>query len=131
MAIWVIANFFDFGKDDPDRVWGWKLAEYMAQRELHELGNLTPSFTMGNEILKTVKSPATVLNTTQAALNLTASLIDPRDWTDEIESGKYEGMSTLHKNFLKAPFPILAPFNQLERVSEGIEDVTRYYARPN
>jgi hypothetical protein len=86
---------------------------------------------MGNEILKTVKSPATVLNTTQAALNLTASLLDPRDWTDEIESGKYEGMSTLHKNILKAPFPILAPFNQFDRFIDNIEEVTRYYARPN
>ena len=131
MLIWAIANFVDFGKGDPDRSWRMKLAEYMAQRELHELGNLTPSFTMGNEILKTVKSPATVLNTTQAALNLTASLLDPRDWTDEIESGKYEGMSTLHKNILKAPFPILAPFNQFDRFIDNIEEVTRYYARPN
>lgn len=129
MAIWAIANFVSFGKDDPDRAWGLKLAEYMAQRELHELGNLTPSFTMGNEILKTVKSPASILNTTQAAMNLFSSLLDPRDWNDEIESGKYEGMSTLHKNFLKAPFPILSPFNQLDRFVYDIEDVTRYYAR--
>ena len=85
---------------------------------------------MGNEILKTVKSPATVLNTTQAAMNLAASLLDPRDWNDEIESGKYEGMSTLHKNILKAPFPILAPFNQLDRFTDSLEEVTRYYARP-
>lgn len=131
MLIWAIANFFSFGKDDPDRVWAMKLAEYMAQRELHELGNLTPSFTMGNEILKTVKSPATVLNTTQAAMNLVSSLLDPRDWNDEIGSGKYEGMSTLHKNILKAPFPILAPFNQLDRFIDNIDEVTRYYARPN
>lgn len=129
MLIWAIANFVNFGKDDPDRVWALKLAEYMAQRELHELGNLTPSFTMGNEILKTVKSPASILNTTQAAINLTASFFDPRDWNDEIQSGKYKGMSTLHKNILKAPFPILAPFNQLDRFTENIEEVTRYYAR--
>jgi hypothetical protein len=129
-AVWAIANFVNFGKDDPKRAYALKLAEYMAQRELHELGNLTPSFTMGNEILKTIKSPATVLNTTQAGLNLFSSILDPRDWNDEIQSGKYEGMSTLHKNFLKAPFPILAPFNQFERLSEGIEEVTRYYARP-
>lgn len=129
LAIWAIATFCSFGKDDPDRGWGMKLAEYMAQRELHELGNLTPSFTMGNEILKTVKSPASILNTTQAALNFSASVLDPRDWFDEIESGKYEGMSTLHKNFLKAPFPILAPFNQLDRVIDNIDETTRYYAR--
>lgn len=129
LCIWAIANFVSFGKGDPNRSWALKMAEYMAQRELHELGNLTPSFTMGNEILKTIKSPASILNTTQAALNLTASILDPRDWFDEIESGKYEGMSTLHKNFLKAPFPILAPFNQLDRVIDNIEETTRYYAR--
>lgn len=127
--IWAIANFVDFGKDDPDRVWALKFAEYMAQRELHELGNLTPSFTMGNEILKTIKSPAVMLNTTQSALNLVSSMLDPRDWNDEIQSGRYEGMSTLHRNILRAPFPILAPFNQLERFSDNIEEVTRYYAR--
>ena len=131
MLIWAIANFMDFGKGDPARSWKWKFAEYMAQRELHELGNLTPSFTMGNEILKTVKSPATVLNTTQATLNLVSSILDPRDWNNEIESGKYEGMSTLHKNILKAPLPILSPFNQLDRIIDNIEEATRYYARPN
>lgn len=129
LLIWAIANFVDFGKGDPNRSWALKMAEYMAQRELHELGNLTPSFTMGQEMLKTIKSPASILNTTQAALNLTASILDPIDWFDEIESGKYEGMSTLHKNFLKAPFPILAPFNQLDRVIDNIDETTRYYAR--
>lgn len=130
MIIWAIANFCSFGKDDPKRSWTMKLAEYMAQRELHELGNLTPSFVMGNELLKTVKSPATILNTTQAAFDFVASLFDPRDWNDIIESGKYEGMSTLHKNFLKAPFTVLTPFKQYDRAVENIDDVTRYYARP-
>lgn len=129
MAVALIANFVSFGKDDPDRIWALKLAEYMAQRELHELGNLTPSFTMGKEILKTIKSPASILNTTQSALNLCESLVNPWDWNDTIESGKYEGMSTLHKNILKAPFPILSPFNQLDRFINNIEETTRYYAR--
>lgn len=128
-AVALIANFVNFGKDDPDRVWALKLAEYMAQREMHELGNLAPSFTMGKEILKTIKSPATVLNTTQATMNLLQSMISPWDWTDEIESGRYEGMSTLHKNFLKAPIPVLAPFNQLDRMINNIEETTLFYAR--
>lgn len=129
MCIAALANFCSFGKDDPDRIWALKLAEYMAQREKHELGNLTPSFTMGREILKTVKSPASILNTTQATMNLIESALWPWDWFDEIQSGKYEGMSTLHKNLLKAPIPILAPFNQADRLIDNIEETTLFYAR--
>jgi len=129
LSVAALANFCSFGKDDPDRIWALKLAEYMAQREKHELGNLTPSFTMGREILKTIKSPASILNTTQATMNLIESALWPWDWFDETQSGKYEGMSTLHKNFLKAPIPILAPFNQMERLIDNIEETTLFYAR--
>lgn len=128
-AVAAIANFCSFGKDDPNRIWALKLAEYMAQREKHELGNLAPSFTMGREILKTIKSPASILNTTQATMNFIESALWPWDWFDEIQSGKYEGMSTLHKNFLKAPIPILAPFNQIDRLIDNIEETTLFYAR--
>lgn len=129
-VVWALANFVLTGNDkDPDKLWVMKYAEYMAQRELHELGNLTPSFTMGREILKTAQSPANIISTLQSTLNLLGSIVDPRDWTNELQSGAYEGHSTLFKNIMKAPIPIIPQINQGRRIIDGIEDATQFYIR--
>lgn len=129
-VVWALANFVLNGRDkDPDKVWIMKYAEYMAQRELHELGNLTPSLTMGNEILKTAQSPANIISTLKNTLNLMGSIVDPRDWTNELQSGPYEGHSTLFKNIMKAPIPIVPQINQGRRLIDGIEDATQFYIR--
>lgn len=130
MVVWALANFVLTGRDrDPDKLWIMKYAEYMAQRELHELGNLTPSFTMGREILKTAQSPANIISTLQSTLNLAGSLVDPRDWNNELQSGPYEGHSTLFKHIMKAPIPIIPQINQGRRLIDGIEDATQFYIR--
>ena len=129
-VVWALANFVLNGRDkDPDRVWIMKYAEYMVQRELHELGNLTPSLTMGREILKTAQSPANIISTLQNTLNLMGSIVDPRDWNNELQSGPYEGHSTLFKNIMKAPIPIIPQINQGRRIIDGIEDATQFYIR--
>jgi hypothetical protein len=130
MVVWALANFVLTGRDkDPDKLWIMKYAEYMAQRELHELGNLTPSFTMGREILKTAQSPANIISTLQSTLNLAGSLVDPRDWGNELQSGPYKGHSTLFKNIMKAPIPVIPQINQGRRLIDGIEDATQFYIR--
>lgn len=129
MAMYLLINLCSFGKKDPKRSWTMKLAEYMANREMHELGNLTPSLTMGQEILKTVQSPATVLSSLQATLNLTGSILDVRDWNDDIQTGPYKGMSTLEKNIMKAPLPVISQIKQVDRFTDNIENATMYYAR--
>lgn len=129
-VVWALANFVLNGGDkDPDKLWIMKYAEYMAQRELHELGNLTPSLTMGRELLKTAQSPANIISTLQSTLNLAGSLIDPRDWTNELQSGPYEGHSTLYKNIMKAPIPIVPQIRQGRRILDGLEDATQFYIR--
>ena len=129
-VVWALANFVLNGRDkDPDRMWIMKYAEYMVQRELHELGNLTPSLTMGREILKTAQSPANIISTLQSTLNLMGSIVDPRDWNNELQSGPYEGHSTLFKNIMKAPIPIIPQINQGRRIIDGIEDATQFYIR--
>ena len=129
-VVWALANFVLNGADkDPDKLWIMKYAEYMAQRELHELGNLTPSLTMGREILKTAQSPANIISTLQSTLNLVGSIVDPRDWNNELQSGPYEGHSTLFKNIMKAPIPIIPQINQGRRLIDGIEDATQFYIR--
>ena len=102
----------------------------MAQRETHELGGLTPSPTFLQETLKTVKQPSAALGTLQNAINLTTSLLDPTDWTDEINSGPYKGMSTLEKNFIKAPLPLVPQYRQIDKFIGDLDTSIGYYARP-
>lgn len=116
--------------DDKDRPWALKLAEYTTHRLAHELGGLTPSPAMINETLKTVKTPLAILSTAQNAVNLATSIIDPRDWVDEIQSGPYKGMSTLEKNFIKAPIPGVAQFRQIQKFVGDLDTSMMYYLRP-
>lgn len=116
--------------DDKDRPWALKLAEYTTHRLAHELGGLTPSPAMINETLKTVKTPLAILSTAQNAVNLATSIIDPRDWTNEIQSGPYKGMSTLEKNFIKAPIPGVAQFRQIQKFAGDLDTSMMYYLRP-
>lgn len=132
MAVLAIAKYARWGDDkSKKRSWGLKLAEYSCKRLVHELGTLAPSPYMVREVLKTVKTPLPVLTVIQNATNLGLSLIDPTDWNDEIQSGPYKGMSTLHKNFIKAPLPGIAQYRQINKFIEDIDNSISYYARPN
>jgi hypothetical protein len=84
---------------------------------------------MGRELLKTAQSPANIISTLQSTLNLAGSIIDPRDWTNELQSGPYEGHSTLYKNIMKAPIPIVPQIRQGRRILDGLEDATQFYIR--
>lgn len=130
LAVYALANWVDW-PDDKKRPWLVKFAEYMAQRETHELGGLTPSPIFLQETLKTVKSPSGALNTVQNLLNLTLSCVDPTDWNDEIKSGPYKGMSTLEKNFIKAPLPGVAQYRQIDKFAHELDTSIQFYARPN
>jgi hypothetical protein len=83
LCVWAICNFVEW-PDDEDRPWAIKLAEYSAKRLKHELGGLTPSLTMGQEMLKNVKNPVPSVSVGFDMINLIGSLVDPRDWTDEM-----------------------------------------------
>ena len=132
MAVLAIAKYARFGDDkSKKRSWGLKLAEYASKRLVHELGGLAPSPYMVRETLKTVQTPFPVLSVIKNATNLGLSLIDPTDWNDEIQSGPYKGMSTLHKNFIKAPLPGIAQYRQINKFIEDIDNSISYYARPN
>lgn len=132
MAVLAIAKYARWGDDkSKKRSWGLKLAEYSCKRLVHELGGLAPSPYMVRETLKTVQTPFPVLSVIKNATNLGLSLIDPTDWNDEIKSGPYKGMSTLHKNFIKAPLPGIAQYRQINKFIEDIDNSISYYARPN
>lgn len=128
MAVWALANWVEW-PDDKNRPWSVKLAEYTTKRLAHELGGLTPSTVMPQELLKTVKTPMASISAIQSLFNLFNSVISPEDYIDEIQSGPYEGMSTLHKNFIKSPIPIVTHYRQMDRFLNDIDTSIQYYVR--
>jgi hypothetical protein len=128
-AVWALANWMEW-PDDKERPRALKLAEYSSKRLAHELGGLAPSPVMLQELLKTVKSPIPAISVVQNSFNLINSAVDPTDWVDEIQSGPYKGMSTLEKNILKAPIPIVAQYRQIDKFTGDLDNSINYYARP-
>lgn len=126
---WAVLNLVPWD-DDKKRPWIAKYLEYMVHREFHELGMLTPSLTMVNEISKTVREPFSVMSTMKNITALINSLVTPADWTDELQSGPYKGHSTLEKNLMKAPVPIISWYKQISKFTDELDTSTQYYARP-
>lgn len=128
LGVWALVNLIEW-PDDKDRPWAIKLAEYASRRLYHELGGLTPSLAMAQEMLKNVKNPVPSSQIGIDMINLISSTIDPRDWTDEIQSGPYKGLSTLEKNILKSPLRGVAQYKQIKKFSKDIDTSIQYYAR--
>ena len=127
--VWALANLINW-PDDKDRPWALKLSEYMAHRMSHELGGLTPTLSMVTETLKTVKTPMASLSWIENITNLVGSVMDPRDYFNEIQSGPYKGLSTLEKNFIKAPLPGIAQYRQIDKFIGELDTSIMYYVRP-
>lgn len=126
---WAVLNLIPWD-DDKKRPWLAKYLEYMANREFHELGMLAPSLTMVTEISKTVREPFPCMSTIKGITNLINSLVTPADWTDELQSGPYKGSSTLEKNLMKAPIPVISWYKQVSKFAGDIDTSTQYYAKP-
>lgn len=88
--------------DDRDRPWLVRMVEYQLRRLYTELGAMIPGKSMISEGLKIIKSPAAGVNTIENILDLT-KLLNPWNYTDEIQSGRYEGHSTAYKSFFESP----------------------------
>lgn len=128
LAVWACTNLIKW-PDDKKRPWAVKYAEYMAQRLTHELGNLAPTPMFIQENLKTLKTPMASMSALQNLANLAGSLVDPRDWNDEMQSGPYKGHSTLYKNTLKAPIPVVAQYKMVDRFMNDLDTSISYYIR--
>ena len=92
----------------PDKDSKWrKILNYwslMVTREKTELGALAAirPLNMAKEALRVAKSPAAVTDPISDALDLT-KLLNPMNYTDEIERGRYKGHSTAYKTFMESP----------------------------
>ena len=126
---WAVLNLAPW-EDDKKRPWLAKYLEYMANREFHELGMLAPSLTMVDEVSKTVREPFSCMSTMKNITALVNSIITPADWTDELQSGPYKGSSTLEKNIMKAPIPVVSWYKQINKFTGNIDTSTQYYAKP-
>lgn len=115
--------------DDKNRPFGIKLTEYSSRRLYHELQVLVPGTGMGRELLMVVKDPAASLRLISDVNNLVGSILDPRDYFKEVESGPYKGMTVLEKNLYKAPIPIMREYRQVDKIAHNIDTSINYYAR--
>ena len=132
IAVLALGNLVKGLPDDDDKdKWLWKLAEYMAVRERHELGNLVPSLIMTQELSSTLKSPTAVMGIVDDTLLWMSSLINPDDWEHELQSGPWKGHTKLYKRTMKLPVPILRWYQQIDKFTseEGLESKINYYAR--
>lgn len=107
LAVMAIIGLIEWS-DDRDRPWLIRMAEYQARRLYTELGAMIPGKSMVSEGLKIIKSPAAGINTIENMLDLT-KLLNPWNYMDEIQSGRYEGHSTAYKAFFESP---IIPMNR-------------------
>lgn len=107
LAVMAIIGLIEWS-DDKDRPWLIRMAEYQARRLYTELGTMIPGKSMITEGLRIIKSPAAGINTIENMLDLT-KLLNPWNYMDELQSGRYEGHSTAYKSFFESP---IIPMNR-------------------
>lgn len=107
LAVMAIIGLIEWS-DDKDRPWLVRMLEYQARRLYTELGAMIPGKPMISEGLKIIKSPAAGVNTIENMLDLT-KLLNPWNYMDELQSGRYEGHSTAYKSFFESP---IIPMNR-------------------
>lgn len=130
---WILVHALGGAVKDPDRSWAAKFAEYMANRELHELGFLTPSPLMLTEGYKTVTSPFVMASAANKVAQAVLTTTNPFNWfpdDDElIKSGRYEGHSYIYKRWMEVPLPPMTQWRQIEKFVDELDTGTKYYSK--
>ena len=125
----IIPLIFDFDDDD-DKNKFEEFAYYYTQRLKHELGALTPfSGVFFKEHSKNFKTPLPIMSTVDNLGNFIGSVFTPADWNNKLQSGPYEGQSTLYKNFMKAPIPPVSILRNLDKGWNQLEESAQYYIK--
>lgn len=118
-------------KDDKDMPYSIKLARYVGNRLVHETGNLAPSYTMFNEMQKTINNPAAILGVIGDISKFISSVVHPSSWTDELQSGEFKGHSRLYRNFFNLPLPVLSYLRQWHRTYDDLDRSIQFYINPD
>ncbi len=130
---WILVHALSGATKDPDRSWAAKFAEYMANRELHELGFLTPSPLMLTEGYKTVTSPFVAASAANKVAQAILTTSNPFNWFPDdnelIQSGRYEGHSYIYKRWMELPLPPMTQIRQIDKLLEDLDEGTKYYSK--
>lgn len=104
---------------------------YFLFRLHHEIGFFVPSPTMADEWRKTFNGGLPILKTAGDVFKLLQSLLNPFDWMNEIKAGPYKGMSTLERNFFKAPIPGISQYKHVHDFLYEVDQSILFYKRSN
>ena len=119
MVIAMVLGLVAEGGDDDE--WTLQMALYIANRSITELGAFTPSPLMLSEGLRTIQSPSAAIT----PLKRIADLMQPWEWNNEIERGRYKGW-TKGEKLLYQSVPAL---NKLKDVASPNEMMVFYTGR--
>jgi hypothetical protein len=132
-SLWLLVTCLGSGVKDPERSWAMKMAEYMANREVHELGFLTPGHMMLTEGYKTITSPMVCLSAANSIALAIQATMNPANWFEDedelIQSGPYKGHSHLYKRWAQVPLPPMTQWRQINKFIEDLDTGTKYYSR--
>ena len=101
-----VATFF--GKANPeDKTWAKRVLRYMALREKTEHAILTPAsgLQFPKEVLNIITSPMACTATAEKFQGIIEAIYIP-NWFQEVESGKYKGMSEGQRGLLTSPLSL-------------------------
>ena len=128
-ALWVLLQCLSSGAKDPDKCWAAKFAEYMLNREVHELGFLAPTPLMAQEVIKTVQSPFAMASALGDVAHIGVVAMNPQNWVEEVQSGSYKGHTRVTAAILKAPIPPITYYKQIHKIMDDLDAGTRFYAK--
>ena len=116
MIIAMVLGLVAEGGDDDE--WTLQMALYIANRSITELGAFTPSPLMLSEGLRTIQSPSAAIT----PFKRVADLIQPWEWRNEIERGRYKGWTKGEKLL----FQSVPALNKLKDVASPDEMMVFY-----
>lgn len=108
---------------DKDRAWVEKALRAFLIRERTELGALTIGLQMPKELVNIIKSPVAASSVIQDIVDL-GTILNPVEWTDEIQSGDYKGHSSAYRSFMRSPLTLW--YRNIKKTLDP-EIMERYY----
>lgn len=121
LALSICTNVVEFPENRDS--WILSLIEYHMRRLRTELGVLTPSFSMANEILKIIRSPAAGVNMAESLLSV-LNMCMPWRWNDVVQSGRFKGQPKIVKAVFDSPF---VPFFRTMMRNMNPDEAMMYY----
>jgi hypothetical protein len=128
-AVCLLASMLDAPDDWEEGGRALALANYIAKRLKRELGMFVPSFTMAEEWKATMQNPFAAINVIDSTLSFLGCCFFPPDWAEELQNGRYKGMTQLEKAAYMLPIPILSYYRQYDKMWNRLDEMADYYTR--